>query len=164
MRSLLFSPVIGDTNEIADETSPINPTPLIAFRPAVEEIVLAASDRGVRTIVLRNGMVYGRGGGVFTSWVQSAKEKGAAEIVGTGENYWAVIHLDDLADLYVLALEKAPGGTLLIAASDNAVVGEMAAAASRGAGAGGKIQVMPLETARQFMGIDFHTLFLAKSR
>ncbi|MFH7029873.1 MAG: NAD-dependent epimerase/dehydratase family protein [Heteroscytonema crispum UTEX LB 1556] len=145
--------VIGDTSEIADETSSINPTPLIAFRPAVEEIVLAASYRGVRTVVLPNGMVYGRGGGVFTSWVQSAKQKGAAEVVGTGENYWAVIHVDDLADLYILALEKAPALPLLIAASDNAVVGEMAAAASRGAGAGGKIEIVPLETARQFMGV-----------
>ena len=145
--------VLGNTGgTIADEDTPLAPTPLVAWRPAVEQLVLAAAQRGVQGVVLRPAMVYGRNGGLLTSFVQSAREHGAARIIGDGGNRWSFVHVDDLADLYVRAL-GAPAGTLLFAAhGPEHRVREVAEAASRAAGAGGKVETVPLAEARKTMG------------
>jgi nucleoside-diphosphate-sugar epimerase len=73
--------------------------------------------------------------------------------VGTGLNRWPFVHVDDLADLYLLALEKAPAGSLLLGVSGPShPVRDVAAAASRGAGAGGRTEAWPLEEARKTLG------------
>jgi nucleoside-diphosphate-sugar epimerase len=132
------------------------PIHLVAWREAVEERVRAAADRGVRSVVIRPAIVYGRGGGMPAEWAKSARQEGAARYVGSGDNRWALVHLDDLADLYVLAIERAPAGTLLLAATGPArTVKEMAAAASRGAGAAGRTVAIPLEEARRTLGEDY---------
>jgi len=145
--------VVGNTGDkVADEDTPLAPTPLVAWRPANERLVLDAARHGVQGIVLRPAMVYGRGGGLVTSFVKSAREHGAARVIGTGENRWTFVHLDDLAGLYVLALQAA-AGTLLFAAHGAAVrVRDVAEAASRAAGANGKVETTPIEEARQTMG------------
>lgn len=146
--------VHGNTGRhVADEESPLNPVPLVAWRPAVERLVLSASERGIRSIVIRPAMVYGRGGGLFAGFVRAAREKGRVRFVGTGQNRWSMVNVDDLADLYVRALERAAPGTLLLAASGPAVtVREIAEAASRGAGVVGQVESWPLEEARQSLG------------
>jgi len=145
--------VLGNTGDkIANEDTPIDPTPKVAWRPAVEQMVLAAAHHGVQGVVLRPAMVYGRGGGCVGEFVQSARDTGAAQIVGDGQNRWSFVHTDDLGDLYVRAL-GAPSGTLLYAAHGPALrVREVAEAASRAAGAAGKVEAIPLEEARKTMG------------
>lgn len=146
--------VMGNTGEnIANEESQIDPTPLVAWRPAVEQQVLKAAERGVRTVVVRPALVYGRGGGVLANIVYSARENGFVRFIGTGENYWTLVHVEDLAKLYVQALEKAPAKTLWIAASGSPVkVSEIAQAVSQTVGIPGQTQAWPLEQARQLMG------------
>jgi nucleoside-diphosphate-sugar epimerase len=145
--------VLGNTGDrIADEDAPLAPPPLVAWRPANEQLVLAAAKQGVQGIVLRPAMVYGHSGGLVHSFVQSAREQGAARVVGDGRNRWTFVHLDDLAELYVRALGAA-AGTVWFAAHGPAVrVRDVAEAASRAAGAGGKIETVPLDQARQAMG------------
>lgn len=145
--------VLGNTgSKIADEDTPLDPTPLVAWRPAVERLVWEAVRQGVQGVVLRPAMVYGRGGGLVSSFVQSAREHGAARVIGNGENRWTFVHVDDLAALYVLAL-RAAAGTLLFAAHGAALrVRAVAEAASRAAGAGGRVETVPIEEARQTMG------------
>jgi nucleoside-diphosphate-sugar epimerase len=144
----------GDTGgKVVDETSPPNPAQLVSWRQAVEERVLQASKRGIRSVVIRPAIVYGRGGGIPATFVESAQKDGASKFVGTGENRWPFVHVEDLADLYVLALEKAPAGTLLLGVTGPSYkVKDVAAAASRGAGAGGKTVAWPLEQARAEIG------------
>jgi len=153
--------VVGNTgNKVADEDTPLAPTPLVAWRPANEQLVLEAARDGVQGIVLRPAMVYGRGGGLVTSFVQSARARGAARVIGHGENRWTFVHVDDLADLYVRALQAA-AGTLLFAAHGAAIrVRDVAQAASRAAGAGGKVETVPVEEARQTMGLFADALAL----
>ena len=145
--------VLGSTGDkVADEQTPVNPTPLVAHRPAIEQEVLGYKGRGVRTIVIRPALVYGRGGSGPTMFTKSAKETGAARYVGDGQNRWAFVDVDDLAQLYVLALEKAAPGSLYNAAQGPSYrVREVAEAASIGAGAKGKTQAWPLEEARKTM-------------
>jgi nucleoside-diphosphate-sugar epimerase len=145
---------MGNTGETpVDEDGPLHPPAITAWRAEAVKEVLAAAGQGIRTVVIRPGMVYGRGAGAPTSFVQSARQEGAARFVGDGANHWSLVDVDDLADLYVRALEHAPAGTLLLAVAGPAVaVHDIAEAASRAASAGGRVQAWPLEQARQAMG------------
>ncbi|HXG31981.1 MAG TPA: NAD-dependent epimerase/dehydratase family protein [Bryobacteraceae bacterium] len=146
--------VMGNTGgRVAGESSPLNPPPVVAWRPAVERLVQDAREKKVRGVVIRPAMVYGRGGGVLAEFVRSARERGTVRYVGTGENHWTFVHVDDLADLYIRALEQAPGGEVFLAAEGPAhKVREVAEAASRAGGANGQAEPWPLEEARQVLG------------
>ncbi|MGN6393499.1 MAG: NAD-dependent epimerase/dehydratase family protein [Gemmatimonadales bacterium] len=150
----------GDTRgRVVDETTPTDPPELVRWRQAVEDRVLAAASRGIRSVVVRPAIVYGRGGGIPAGFVEFARKEGAARFVGTGENRWAMVHIDDLADLYLLVLERAPAGTLLLATSGPSVtVKELAAAASRRAGAGGRTRSWPTADARAKLGAEADAL------
>ena len=152
----------GDTgSKVVDETWPPNPAELVRWRQQVEDRVLEGAKRGIRSVVIRPAIVYGRGGGIPAGFVESARKEGAARYVGTGKNLWPLVHVDDLADLYLLALEKAPPGTLLLGVSGpSRRVSEIAAAASRGAGAGGRTVATPLEEARNKLGAYADALVL----
>lgn len=144
----------GDTKgAVVDESTPPNPAALVAWRLGVEDRVLEAANRGIRTVVIRPAIVYGRGGGIPAGFVESARKEGAARYVGSGENRWPFVHVDDLADLYLLALERAPAGSLLLGVhGPSRSVRDVAAAASRGAGAGGRTAGWPIEDAREKLG------------
>ncbi len=145
---------MGNTGETpVDEDGPLHPPAITAWRAEAVTEVLAAAGQGIRTVVIRPGMVYGRGAGAPTSFVQSARQEGAARFVGDGANHWSLVDVDDLGDLYVRALEHAPAGTLLLAVAGLAVaVRDIAEAASRAAGAGGRVRAWPLDEARAAMG------------
>ena len=129
--------VLGDTGgQVADESWPVNPIPLVAWRPGVEQLAL---DRG--GIVIRPGVVYGRGGGIPADLVKSAR------YVGTGENHWPLIHVDDLAALYVCALLYAKPGTLI-----HAVDGSRYSVRDIAMAANPQAESWPLEEARKTLG------------
>ena len=146
--------VLGSTGTAAaTEETPVKPTPLVAHRPAIEQEVLGAQGRGVRAVVIRPALVYGRGGSIPAMLTKSARETGATRYVGDGSNRWPFVHVEDLAQLYVRAVEKARAGSLYNAAHGPSYrVAEVAEAASLGAGAKGKTQSWPLEEARKAMG------------
>ena len=154
--------IYGSTGDrIADERHANCPTPLVAHRPALERIVLDGVSRGVRAVIIRPGDVYGRGGGIPAMWTQSAKQNGAVRYVGDGSSHWPVVHVEDLAQLYLLALTKAEAGSVYNAGDETAfTVREMAEAASYGAGAGGKTTTWPLEEARKSLGAFADALVL----
>jgi nucleoside-diphosphate-sugar epimerase len=136
---------------VADEESPLAPADIVAWRVAVERRVLATP--GIRSIVLRPGIVYGSGGGIPALLTASVREHGAVRFVGNGENRWAVVFRADLAELYVRALADAPAGSVFIGAqgtSDRVL--DLARAASTGQGSGGHVVAWPIEQARQELG------------
>ena len=148
--------VMGNTPQgvaLADEETPIAPTPMLAWRPAVEELVLGT--QGVRTFVVRPTLVYGAGGGVVGEISGWARERGTGRFVAlVGDDVsWTLVQRRDLGDLYVRILGSSLPGTLLIAAGDGPhPVREIAAAASRAAGAGGRVEAWSLEEARKELG------------
>lgn len=144
----------GDTGpSLATEESPFQPAAFFAWRPVLAQRILCARRRGIRSIVISPALVYGRGRGIPAMLAQSARQNGAARYIGTGENHWTLVHVDDLADLYVRALTQAVDGSTFIAASNPPLrVRALAEAASRGAGAGGKTETWPLTAARQALG------------
>ncbi len=126
----------------------------------------AAKVDGVRTFVVRSGIAYGRvAGGTIGELVDEARERGAARHVvppGDKKNSWALVHLDDLGDLYFRLLEgDTPGGTLLIAVSDSPhPAREITEAASRAGGAGGRVEARPLDEALEELGDHAYALAL----
>lgn len=155
--------ILGDTGDaIADETSPINPTPLIAWRSEIEPLVLAAKERNIRAIVIRPALVYGHGSGLVAMLVQSGLQQGVVQFVGNGQNRWTLIHVEDLARCYVAALDHAPSGSLFIAADDRQVfpLQAIAEAASHAASVPGQTQSWVLTDAQQKMGAFADALVL----
>ncbi len=146
--------VYGDTGDAAvDESSPLDPPTHVAPRPAVDAAVLSWNGGGFRTIVIRPGCVYGGAGSLTASWFETASKNGAARVIGDGTNRWAMVHRDDLADLYVRAAESGLGGEVLNATDrSRATVLECATAASLAAGAGGRVEHVPVEQAVAAMG------------
>jgi nucleoside-diphosphate-sugar epimerase len=62
------------------------------------------------------------------------------------------VHTDDLADLYALALERAPAGSVFNGAHGSAPrLVEIARAASELGGAGGRVAAWPLDEARKVL-------------
>jgi len=147
--------VYGSTGDkVATEETPLNPTPLVKHRAGVEQEVLEYKGLGVRAIVIRPALVFGRAGnGVLKMFLQSARDTGAVTYVGDGQNRWPFVDVDDLAQLYVLALEKASAGSLYNGSDGPSFrVREVAEATSIGAGAKGKTQSWPLEEAHKKLG------------
>lgn len=98
--------VLGNTTNRADEDSPTNPLPLVAWRPAHEQMVLKSG----KNAVLRPGIVYGGRQSIAADWFAAADQKRPVEIVGDGRNYWPWVHIDELAELYARVIEaKATG-------------------------------------------------------
>jgi nucleoside-diphosphate-sugar epimerase len=145
--------VYGDTGgNVVDESAPLNPTPLVAWRPSHEAKVHDARKHKLRTIVIRPGLVYGDGGGIPGMMVRQAKN-GRLVIAGDGENHWPTVRVDALGELYALAVERAPAGSYYNAVNgDRVTYGEVARAASRAAGGDGQVPAIPLERARTMMG------------
>jgi nucleoside-diphosphate-sugar epimerase len=144
----------GDTgNNVVDETSKLNPPRAAAPREAGEKLVIQASKAKVSAIVIRPGCVYGASGSLTAMWFESATSEGAARIVGDGNFRWAMIHLEDLADLYLRAVESSYSGEIFNATDRSRfTVLECARAASFAAGKDGKVQTIPLAEALKTMG------------
>jgi nucleoside-diphosphate-sugar epimerase len=136
-----------------DEGALINqPAAAVAWRPAHERAVLDAEIPGVATAVIRPGIVFGEKRGLVAPWFAQAMEKGAAQIVGDGEQRWPFVHRDDLAELYRLVAERQAKGIFHGVDGQAVRVGDAASAASAAAGRGGAVKTIPVAEARLKMG------------
>lgn len=90
-------------------------------RVAIDKAVIDAAKNGVHSIVICPPMVYGKGLGLKADSIQipalyaTARNLGQAVMIGEGRNRWSNVHIEDLANLYVLALEKATAGSFFYA-------------------------------------------------
>lgn len=96
--------VLGNTTKPADEETPLDPAPHVAWRPAHEEMVLAAGANGIRTVVVRPGIVYGGARGIVSDLLKDALN-GMMRVIGPGKNRWPTVYSRDLGDLYARLLE-----------------------------------------------------------
>ena len=101
----------------------------MAPRAETETAVLRAA--GIRGIAIRPGLVYGEGRGYdLPNLIALTKTHSAAPHLGAGGVRHGYVHIDDLVELYVLALERAPVA--------------LAASVSRLVGAGGRTEALSL--------------------
>ncbi|KIM24909.1 hypothetical protein M408DRAFT_228418 [Serendipita vermifera MAFF 305830] len=95
-----------DRSAIRTESSPleISKMPLVArWRPAIDKEMVESTI--LDCIIVRCCMCYGRAGSLWAMLFSQA-EKGEISWMGTPGGSYATIHVDDLAELFLLVVEK----------------------------------------------------------
>ncbi len=140
--SLVGDEALGEPSEaIFTEDTPIAPAPDKMARIALDTLIRESAP-GVHTVVLCNTLIYGNPLGPKSQSVQipplvaQAKESGIARHIGRGLNRWSNVHIADVADLYGLALEKAPAGSFYFVESGEASFKEITDAIGAALGLG----------------------------
>lgn len=101
--------VTGDAHgALLTEDTPLPvTTPYGRSKQEGEQIVLHS---GLPAIVVRPSHVYGPGGWYADELVARLRQPGRLAVIGSGENLWDVVHVDDVATALVLAAERGPAG------------------------------------------------------
>ena len=157
------SSVIGDdargnrrSETIFDEESTLVVDPMKQARRNIDLSVLGAAARGVRSAVICPSLIYGVGAGINPHSVQipflaaNARDQGVVQIVGAGVNIWSHVHIDDVAELYLLVLSKAPPGALYFAENGEASFAQIGAAIAKRLGLSTVESLPPEEAARRW--------------
>jgi nucleoside-diphosphate-sugar epimerase len=94
-----------------------------AARLAAEQAVLAFTSKGVRSSAVRiSPTCHGEGDNGFMAFlVGIARAKAVSGYLGDGTNRWPAVHRLDTAQLFRLALERAPAGSALHAVGEEGV-------------------------------------------
>lgn len=129
------SSIVGDeamgepSDRIFHEDTPITPEPDKRARVAIDRLIQDAGG-----VVLCNTMIYGHALGAPAESVQvprlarQARKSGVARYIGRGLNRWSNTHIADVADLYAIALERAPRGSFMFVESGEEELGNVARA------------------------------------
>ncbi len=137
------------------EDSPLDPPPIVAWRPATLVRVRAAADDGVRSVVVAPANVYGAGGGLPALLLGGPTTDGDAPALlhpGGGQHF-STVHVADLAALFALAMAQAPAGSYYLgAAAEAPTVQEIAEVASRVRGLEGRTAPEPEDATRARLG------------
>ena len=145
----------GEADHITEE-SPAAPPALTAWHGANEHHVRTSD---VPTTVVAPGIVYGHGAGIPTMFVGDGERP--VRLVGDGTQHWTTVHVDDLADLYVLALDAAEQDGYLIADDGRApTVRDLAEAGAHGA----PVEAESVAASRERLGRDYADALLLDQR
>jgi nucleoside-diphosphate-sugar epimerase len=132
--------VHGDTDGVVDETAPLNPPAIVAWRLDNEREV---TDRG--GIVVLPGLVYGDNAGIIQAFF--VDPEGPVPYIGDGANHWGLVHVEDIADLYARALTAKPGSVYIGVGEGRPTAKEVSQALS-----GGQAVSISLDEAHERMG------------
>lgn len=138
------SSVIGDdargewkSDKVFAEDTEVTIVPEKAARAALDKLIIDAAQRGVRSVILCNTMIYGTGLGASPNSVQipplvaQAQKSGIARYVGLGVNVWSNVHIADVVELYLLALKNAPAGSFYFVENGEASYADIVAAIAK---------------------------------
>jgi nucleoside-diphosphate-sugar epimerase len=116
----------------------------MAARVETEKAVAMA--RGVRGIVIRPGNVYGHGGSFdLPAQIEMARARGVAPHMGAGGTTQGYVHIDDLAELYRLAVVRGAKASAFHGVAGEVSQKDLAAAVSRMIGAGDRTDSLTLK-------------------
>ncbi|GLH19051.1 MULTISPECIES: NAD-dependent epimerase/dehydratase family protein [Pseudomonas] len=159
------SSIVGDasggksSDDIYYEDNLPEPTVDKADRVAIDNLVLAAAKNGVNSAVICNTLIYGHSLGVNRDSVQlprllkQARKNGVVRHVGTGQNIWSNVHIEDVVALYQLALTKNVPGTFYFVESGEASFIDMTTAMAAALNLG-EPQDWPLQDAQAEWGYE----------
>ncbi|WP_130899384.1 NAD-dependent epimerase/dehydratase family protein [Pseudomonas sp. Sample_11] len=159
------SSIVGDasggksSDDIYYEDNLPEPTVDKAARVAIDNLVLAAAQDGVNSAVICNTLIYGHSLGVNRDSVQlprllkQARKSGVVRHVGTGQNIWSNVHIEDVVALYQLALTKNVPGTFYFVESGEASFIDMTTAMAEALNLG-EPQDWPLQDAEAEWGYE----------
>jgi nucleoside-diphosphate-sugar epimerase len=112
--------VTGDAHgELLSEETPLPvQTPYGRSKQEGERLVLAS---GLPAVVVRPSHVYGPGGWYANELVAHLRQPGRFAVIGSGENLWDVVHVEDVAAALLLAAADAPAGSTYHVADDRPI-------------------------------------------
>lgn len=84
-------------------------TPYGRSKQEGERMVLGA---GLPAVVIRPSHVYGPGGWYAEELLPRLRQPGRLAVIGSGENLWDVVHVEDVVSALLLAVERAPTGSI----------------------------------------------------
>lgn len=155
---------------IFQEDSPFDPLPERLLRVAIDRAVLMGAQQKIRSVVIRPSLTYGKGHGLnphsiqLPRLIELARKYKVARHVGRGLNVWSHVHIDDLVDLYLLALGGAQAGSLFYAENGEASWKAMASAVGRLLGFAAETSDWPMEEAVREWGPGAITSYGSNSR
>ncbi len=146
------SSVIGDdalgeyeSPNIYSDDTPFTPIEIRKNRADLNNFVrIAGIKDGVRTMVITPPMIYGDGLGLtmesdqLPKLIRQSVQRKAGVYLGKGLNRWSNVHIQDLVNLYVLALKKGPSGAMFFAENGEESMLTIAGAISHALGFAGK--------------------------
>ncbi|WP_130910273.1 NAD-dependent epimerase/dehydratase family protein [Pseudomonas sp. Sample_9] len=159
------SSIVGDasggksSDVIYYEDNLPEPTVDKADRVAIDNLVLAAAQDGVNSAVICNTLICGHSLGVKRDSVQlprllkQARKSGVVRHVGSGQNIWSNVHIEDVVALYLLALTRNVPGTFYFVESGEASFIDMTTAMAEALNLG-KPQDWPLQDAEAEWGYE----------
>jgi nucleoside-diphosphate-sugar epimerase len=115
-------------------------------------------------------LIYGRGIGVAATSIQLpklidiAKKHGMPGHVGRGLNIWSHVHIADVVELFILALDKAKPGSLFYAEGGEANFKSVAQSIGRMLGMGDATKEWPIGEAVEILGPGAYLSFGSNSR
>jgi nucleoside-diphosphate-sugar epimerase len=127
-------------NTAITEGSALNPPPIVAWKPPIDDRVLDAKQ--MRGVVVVAGVAYGDGGGAVPGVLLGSPRDDAGRLVmlGTGQQHWATVHAADLADFFRRALEdETARGRYVVDNGLHPTVGELTEAAAVAVDAAGAV-------------------------
>jgi nucleoside-diphosphate-sugar epimerase len=139
----------GDT--VATEETLLNPIGSFAWAiPAMHIVLSGAVFRGM---VIHPAMVYERNGGVFAQMYEDARQLAHIRVIGAESVRWPLVHRLDLAELYVLMLERGRQGSVYNAAAmEGVAIGTIARAIADSMGVKAEPVVRDIESAKSELG------------
>ncbi|TPW76901.1 NAD-dependent epimerase/dehydratase family protein [Schumannella sp. 10F1B-5-1] len=143
--------VWGSAADISEDDAQ-NPPAITAWRAGPEGRILGSD---VKATLIAPGIVYGPGGHGIPSLLADGPRdaSGALELIGSGEQHWTTVAVGDLAELYVIALERSDGHTTYIGANgQNPTVRELGEAI---VGSSGSVTSGTVESAHERLGEAF---------
>ena len=144
--------VLGSGSGPMDESAPVNPAEISAWRAPHEERVLAAASTGIRPIVVRPAIVYGGSRGIVGDLFKDAAN-GLVRVIGGGDNHWPLVYDRDLADLYLrLAMNSSASGVFHANDEGDETVNDIVATIARQVSINPSIRHVPIEEARKKLG------------
>ncbi|MEM7223413.1 MAG: NAD-dependent epimerase/dehydratase family protein [Pseudomonadota bacterium] len=93
---------------VASEESAFDPIDAFAWMVQNGSALMGAP--GVEGVVIHPAMVYDRDGGAVARFIADARTGGPIEVFGALNTRWPMVHREDLATAYGLALEKGVAG------------------------------------------------------
>jgi nucleoside-diphosphate-sugar epimerase len=127
------------------------PIPEVGSRYHSDLLTQAAADAGDHTVVMRPSMVYGYGGSEqLPVLLRAALRDGVSRYTGRGLNRYGNVYLDDVAEAYLLALERAPAGSAYNLAADESEMRQIAADVGRLLGLDGAVSISMEEAVKAF--------------
>ena len=112
--------VTGDAGGAALDEESVLPIETAYGRSKQEgERLVRAS--GLANVIIRPSHVYGPGGWYAEEFVKRLEQPGRFAVIGSGDNWWDVVHVEDVASACVDAAERAPSGALYHVVDDEPI-------------------------------------------